>query len=376
MRIPARPGMPLEDVDTPALILDLDAFDRNLEAMAGWARSKGVRLRPHAKSHKCPAIAHRQIALGAIGICCQKTSEAEVMVGAGITNVLISNEVVGRRKLEALAQLARRAQIGICVDDARQVADLSKAMWEAGATIDVLVEIDIGGNRCGVEPGEEAVRLAAAVAQAEGLRFTGIQSYDGNSQHVRDPREREARAARAAGLTAETVAALAAAGLACETVGGAGTGTFAFDAASGVWNELQPGSYAFMDADYARNSPAAGDIPQFEHAMFVLASVMSRARRGQAVVDAGHKALPVDSGLPTPFKRPELRYERPSDEHGCLITEQASALPDLGEKILLVPGHCDPTANQHEFFVGVRGLDSGDARVEEIWPIAARGCGF
>lgn len=298
------------------------------------------------------------------------------MVEAGITNVLISNEIVGRRKLEALAQLARRAQIGVCVDDARQIAALSTAMREAGATIDVLVEINIGGNRCGVEPGAPAVQLAAAITGAEGLRFAGLQSYDGNSQHVRDPREREVRAAHAAELTAETVAALSAAGLACQTVGGAGTGTFAFDAAGGVWNELQPGSYAFMDADYARNSPAEGDIPQFEHAMFVLASVMSCARHGQAVVDAGHKVLPVDSGLPTPFKRPGLRYERPSDEHGCLVAEQTSDLPDLGEKILLVPGHCDPTANQHEFFVGVRGLDRGDARVEEIWPIAARGCGF
>lgn len=376
MRVPAQLGMPLEDVDTPALILDLDAFDRNLEAMAGWARSTGARLRPHAKSHKCPAIAHRQIALGAVGVCCQKTSEAEVMVEAGITDVLISNEVVGRGKLQALARLARRAKIGVCVDDARQIAELSTAMRMAKANIDVFVEIDIGGNRCGVEPGEPAVRLAMAIAEAEGLRFAGLQSYDGNTQHVRDPRERQARAEAAAAVTAQTVTLLKAVGLACETVGGAGTGTFAFDGASGVWNELQPGSYAFMDADYARNSPADGDVPRFEHAMFVLTSVMSRARRGQAVVDAGHKALPVDSGFPKPFKRPEVHYERPSDEHGCLVAERASALPDVGDKILLIPGHCDPTANQHDFFVGVRGLASGDARVEAIWSIAARGCGF
>lgn len=376
MRAPARLGIPLADVDTPALILDLDAFELNLQTMADWAKGKGVRLRPHAKSHKCPAIAHRQMALGAVGVCCQKTSEAEVMVDAGITNVLISNEVVGRAKLEALARLALRARLGICVDDIRQIAALSEAMRTAGATIDVLVEINIGGNRCGVEPGDPAVRLAAAVADAEGLRFAGLQSYDGNTQHVRDPSERKARAERAAEVTAQTIAALRDIGLDCETVGGAGTGSFSYDGMSGVWNELQPGSYAFMDADYARNSPASGDVPQFQHAMFVWATVMSRTRTCQAVVDAGHKALPIDSGMPVPFNRPGVRYERPSDEHGCLVAELDSALPDLGEKILIVPGHVDPTANQHDFFIGVRGMANGEGRVEEIWPIAARGCGF
>ncbi|CFX56626.1 D-threonine aldolase [Candidatus Filomicrobium marinum] len=376
MRAPARLGIPLADVDTPALILDLDAFERNLQTMADWAKSKNVRLRPHAKSHKCPAIAHRQMALGAVGVCCQKVSEAEVMVDAGITNVLISNEVVGRTKLEALAQLALRARMGVCVDDIRQIRDLSEAMHAAGATIDVLVEINIGGNRCGVEPGDPAVRLGAAVAQADGLRFAGLQSYDGITQHVRDPDERKARAARAGDVTAQTIAALRDIGLECETVGGAGTGSFAFDGMSGVWNELQPGSYAFMDADYARNTPAGGDVPKFEHAMFVWAIVMSRTSVGQAVVDAGHKVLPIDSGMPVPFDRPGVRYERPSDEHGCLVAELDSALPDLGEKILIVPSHVDPTANQHDFFIGVRGMAEGDGTVQEIWPVTARGCVF
>ena len=257
---PAETGMPLEEVETPALIIELDAFEKNLERMAAMVGAASVRLRPHSKTHKCPAIARRQIALGAVGACCQKVGEAEALVEGGIDNVLVSNQIVGHRKLARLARLARDARIGVCVDDLGNVAELSQAAEGAGVSLDVLVEIDVGANRCGVAPGEPALVLAKAIDGAANLRFAGLQSYQGRAQHIRDFEGRRAAIERAAAQTGETVALLAANGLECETVGGAGTGTFGFEAASGVYNELQAGSYIFMDADYALNLNADGAL--------------------------------------------------------------------------------------------------------------------
>lgn len=374
---PAAPGMALADVDTPALLIDLDAFERNLKRMADAAATAGVRLRAHAKTHKSPIIALRQMAHGAVGICCQKVSEAEVMIRGGVPNVLVSNQVVGTRKLERLALLAREAKVAVCVDNAENVAAIADAAAKYGVRLDVLVEIDVGGNRCGVAPGAAAVTLAQEIARRPSLRFGGLQAYQGAAQHVRAWTERKARIDAAIAATRETVDLLSRAGLACETVGGAGTGTFEMEAASGVYNELQAGSYIFLDADYARNLKADGSrFDTFENALFVYATVMSVPRAHMAVVDCGHKAASVDSGMPEPFGLGGVSYSRPSDEHGVLATQGANRLLKLGDKVRLVPGHCDPTVNLHDWYVCIRGMDTANAHVEAVWPVAARGAGF
>jgi 3-hydroxy-D-aspartate aldolase len=371
---PAEIGAPFSEIDTPALVIDLDAMERNMALMAERARALGVRIRPHAKTHKSAIIAAKQVALGAIGICCQKVAEAEALAAGGVRDILVSNEVVGARKLARLAALARQIRIGVCVDRFEQIALLGEAARQAGSRIGVLVEIDVGGRRCGVAPGPEAARLAAEIARHDHLRFGGLQAYHGTAQHLRTPAERRAAIEAAQKATAATLAHLTAAGFACDTIGGAGTGTFLLEGASGVWNELQAGSYVFMDADYAKNvSDEGGNWPKFEHALFVLATVMSATSDAQVVVDAGHKALSNDSGFPAVWQRPGLAYHRPSDEHGVVTVAPGAEQPAWGEKLLLVPGHCDPTVNLHDWYVGVRDFGTARARVETLWPVDARG---
>lgn len=360
-------GMPLSEVDTPALLLDLDAFEYNLKALNDSLQGSKVRVRPHAKSHKCPEIARRQMAAGAVGICCQKTSEAEAFVRAGINNVLVANEVVGEAKIRRLAQLARAATVGVCVDNATTVRALELAMAQVDALLHVLVEVDVGAGRCGVLPGADTVALARAVAASPHLRFSGLQAYHGGAQHLRTPREREQAIASAVAKVRESVNGLAAAGLPPQTIAGAGTGTYLHEATSGLYNELQTGSYIFMDADYRRNLDADGQpVQTFRQSLFILASVMSRPVAGRAVVDVGLKAHSVDSGMPGVADLEGARYSKASDEHGVL--ELTATEPRLGQKIRLIPGHCDPTVNLYDWLVCYRG-----DRVEDIWAISARG---
>ena len=374
---PASPGMALADVDTPALIVDLDAFERNLQRMADAVSKAGVRLRPHAKTHKSPIVGRKQMALGAVGLCCQKVSEAEVMIQGGIPDVLVSNEVVGARKLDRLAALAHQARVMVAVDNEAAVEGLALAARKAGVGIGVLVEIDVGANRCGIQPGEPAVQLAKCIAREKGLRFSGLQAYHGRAQHLRTMAERRTAITSAIEVTGRTVELLRKTGLDCAVVGGAGTGTFELEAASGVYNELQAGSYCFMDADYARNKRAdGGRFDTFEHALFVQATVMSMPIPERAVVDAGLKAFSFDSGPPEAYGLAGAVYERPSDEHGNLNVSACNVRPKLGDKVLLIPGHCDPTINLHDWYVGIRGLSGPAPRVESIWPVAARGALF
>ena len=366
MMAPAKIGMRLEEVDTPALILDLDAFESNLKRLAD-AVPRRVRVRAHAKTHKCPEIGKRQIAAGAVGVCCQKVSEAEAMVDGGIKDVLISNEIVGGVKLERLAALAKRAQLGVCVDNADNVRDLETAMQRAGARIDVYIELEVGMRRCGVAPGGPAVELAKVIAASPSLRFAGLHAYHGRAQHIRSMEERRAVIGSAAAAVRMTKALLEKNGIPCQTVTGAGSGTFMFEVEMGAWDEIQPGSYIFMDWDYARNEWAP-PMPRFEHALFVLATVMSRPGPDLAVVDAGLKASSVDSGMPAVWERPGLSYTHASDEHGWVEIGPHAAKPGLGDKLLLVPGHCDPTVNLYDWYVCVRG-----GVVEALWPITARG---
>jgi D-serine deaminase-like pyridoxal phosphate-dependent protein len=340
---PAQPGMSEDEIDTPALVIDLDAFEYNLDTMAAFCAESGVKLRAHAKTHKSPVIALLQMARGAVGQCVQKVAEAE-----------------------ALACISR---VAVCVDDPFQVAQAEAAAEAGGTRLSVLVEIDAGGGRCGVAPGPEAVALAERIAASKHLIFGGIQAYHGGAQHLRTPPERERAIAFASDGARRTVEQLRQAGLDCPIVGGAGTGTFGLEAASGVFTELQAGSYCFMDVDYARNLDENGrHFATFRHSLFVLATVMSAARPGVAVVDAGLKALATDSGLPDIWSHPDFSYVGASDEHGKLSIPSESAAPKLGEKLRLVPGHCDPTVDRYDWYVGVRG-----GRVESLWPVAARG---
>ncbi|MDX3807047.1 DSD1 family PLP-dependent enzyme [Bosea thiooxidans] len=370
---PAQPGQSFAEIDTPALVLDLDAFERNLVVMAAFSEAHGIRLRPHAKTHKSPEIALRQIAHGAVGQCCQKVSEAEILVAGGVGDVLVTNEIASPAKLDRLAILARTARIGLCADHPDGVRDAAEAAARHDVVLDVMVEIDVGGRRCGVAPGEAAVRVAEAVARSNTLRFAGLQAYHGAAQHMRSIDERSEAIERAGLAARNTAERLAQAGLECPIISGAGTGTYELETQSGVWNELQCGSYIFMDADYARNRQADGSpFRSFEHSLFVLAGVMSKPVPDRAIVDAGHKSAAVDSGMPVPFQREGAIYTKPSDEHG-ILTGDPIALPHRGDRILLVPGHCDPTVNLHDWYVCVRGLHGPDAHVEAVWPVAARG---
>lgn len=365
---PARPGQTLAEVDTPALLLDLDAFERNLDRMDATLAGTRVRVRPHAKSHKCPEIALRQMAHGAVGVCCQKVSEAEAMVEGGVMNVMVSNEVVGATKLARLAALARRARVSVCVDDAQNVADLDAAARAAGVKLDVLVEVNVGADRCGVEPGAPVVALARAIVASKNLRFAGLHAYQGAAQHVRRPADRQAAIDKAVAAVRTTLDHLAAAGLKADVVTGAGTGTYLLEAGSGVYNEIQPGSYVFMDADYNRNLDEAGQpVKIFEQSLFVWTTVMSHPVPERAVVDAGLKALSVDSGMPLVADLPGVEFQKASDEHGVLALPAGATLK-VGDKLRLVPGHCDPTVNLYDWIVGVR-----NGKVECVWPITARG---
>jgi 3-hydroxy-D-aspartate aldolase len=371
-RPPAEVGMPLDEVDTPALVIDLDAFERNLRRLPERTAGAAVRLRPHAKTHKCPVIALKQMALGAVGVCVQKVGEAEAMVFGGVGDVLVTNEIVGRQKLRRLMALAPLARIGVCVDDAGQAAALEEAAGEARITLPVYVEVNMGGNRCGVDPGAPALALARRVADAPHLEFAGLQAYHGSAQHVRGWEERRAAIAEAAQKAGGTRELIEKNGIGCPVVTGAGTGSFEFEAASGVYTELQCGSYIFMDADYGRNLDRDGaPFRAFEPSLFVWATVMSRPTAERAIVDAGLKALAFDSGPPLVWGEPAATYERASDEHGRLAVAAASNRLRIGDKIRLVPGHCDPTVNLYDWYVGIRG-----ERVEAIWPITARGAGY
>ena len=321
----ARPADLVNAIDTPALVLDLDAFERNLQRMADALKGHPVRLRAHAKSHKCPEIARCQIALGAIGICCQKVSEAAVFVEAGINDVLVTNQVVGTTKLMHLADLSRRARMGVLVDDPLQVLALADVARSQGVAIDVYVEIDVGGRRCGVVPGADVARLARLIADRPPLRFAGLQCYHGPAQHKRTALEREQAIAQACEAARISRSLIEADGLQVERITGAGTGTFLLERDSGVFNEIQAGSYIFMDRDYGDNQPGAQDV-RFEHALFVRSAVLSRTQPTRAVLDAGLKASSVDSGMPTVWERPELKYVKAADDHGVLEVPADSSL--------------------------------------------------
>ena len=370
-------GQGVEAIDTPAAVIDLDAMERNIARMAGFARRHQLRWRPHAKLHKSAEIALLLERAGACGHCVQKTSEAEALASGGVRDLFISNEVIAPPKLLRVAHLAaglaaRGGRLAIAVDSLEGVTRLAQAMGEAGgdASIDVLVEIDVGQGRCGVPPGPEAVALARLIAAQPRLHFAGLHAYHGRAQHLRGVAERRTAIADAARAAADTRALIEATGLAVPLVTGAGTGTLVHEASSGVYGELQAGSFLFMDADYAANARDEAQ-PAFEHALFIKTQVIS-ARATHAVCDAGHKSHAIDSGLPLVHGLP-LRYANGGDEHGMLYAEgPETRLPGLGDTLWLIPGHCDPTVNLHDRLIAVRG-GLAHGVVERIIRVDARG---
>lgn len=367
--IPAAIGMDEADIQTPCLVVDLDALEKNIKTMGDYAKSVGVRHRVHGKMHKSVDIAKLQEKLGgSCGVCCQKVSEAEVFARGGIKDVLVSNQVRDPAKIDRLARMPKLgARTICCVDDIDNVADLSAAAQKHGTQIECLVEIDCGAGRCGVVAGQPVVDIALAIEAAEGLRFSGIQAYQGAMQHMQNYDDRKEKLGIAIEMVRNTIAMLKEEGLTCDIVGGGGTGSYYFEGNSGVFNELQCGSYAFMDADYQTIHDESGErISEFENALFILTSIMSHAKSDKAICDAGLKAQSVDSGLPYIFGRDDVSYLKCSDEHG--VIEDKDNVLKVNEKLKLVPGHCDPTCNVHDWYVGVR-----NGKVETLWPVSARG---
>jgi len=357
----------LERLDTPAMLVDLPAADRNIERMLGRFRGTAIGVRPHLKTVKSPEFARRLLAAGAAGVCVAKLSEAEVMAAAGIEDILITTELAGAPKLERLVRLlGRQPRVRLVVDSLEGAAALQNALAEAGLVAEVLLDLDVGQRRCGVQPGDAALALAAHIAASPALRLVGVQGYEGHLQQL-DASEREPRCREALALLAGSAQALRAAGHAISIVTTAGTGTAAIAQRCPGITEVQPGSFVFMDTSYRRALGA-----EFEPALSILATVISRPRSGEAVVDAGLKALSTDSGFAEPKDRPGMSYRPAGDEHGILAWSTAAlpepAAPRIGDRVELVPSHIDTTINLHDTYHVLSG-----GRLIATWPVSARG---
>jgi D-serine deaminase-like pyridoxal phosphate-dependent protein len=358
-------------LNTPALVLDIEALDRNIAAMAAFAGAAGLKLRPHAKTHKSIDIARRQIAAGALGVCCAKLGEAEALAEGGIGGLHITSPVVGEAAVERLVALAAKApDLMAAADHPDAVAAIGAAAKAAGVTLALVVDIDPGLRRTGVATAEAAVALARRIADHPALRFAGVQFYCGSEQHIEAYADRrEAIVGRMAKLT-EAIAALKAAGLAPAIVTGGGTGTHAIDGELGVFTELQVGSYVFMDRQYGDCALRADDARPFETSLMVDARVISANHPMLVTVDAGLKAFATEAGAPPILAgAPEgSAYHFMGDEHGAIVPPRGVAPPPLGERVTLAAPHCDPTVNLYEAYHVVRG-----DTLEAIWPVTARG---
>ena len=359
--------MRIEDLDTPVLLVDADAFERNVARMAKLCADAGIACRPHAKAHKSPEVARIQIEAGAVGMCCAKLGEAEVMAAAGIEDLHITTPVVGASKIVRLIEAARRSRISVVADDADNISDLAAGARTAGLRLDVLVEVDVGQGRCGVPPGPRAAGLARLIDGHPWLRFRGLQAYHGLIQMTGDLAERRAAAAAALEKAELSARSVREAGLEVAVLTGGGTGTAAIDAAAGGLTELQPGSYIFMDTNYSAIEWDDAPAPPFENALTVLAGVLSRPAPDRAILDTGTKAISGDGGAPRAADFADAEFRFAGDEHGQL-TFPGEAPLRVGDKTTLLPSHCDTTVNLHDRFIVTRG-----GEVEAVWEIAARG---
>lgn len=361
--------MKVDELDTPVLLLDADVLAENVACMKEMTEAAGVRYRPHSKTHKSPVIARMQAEAGAVGICCAKLGEAEVMAAAGIDNILITTPVVGESKIGRLLHARNTSRIAVVADNADNVAMLGDCARMSGTRLDVLVEVDVGQGRCGVKPGAEAVELARAIHGHPWLEFAGLQGYQGRIQMVEDAAEREAATGSGLDLLQTAVRAVEDDGMPVPVRTGGGTGTSPFDLGRDVLTEIQPGSYVFMDSRYGGIGWPGRNAPPFGQALHILTSVVSRPAIDRAVLDAGLKAASCDHGPPRIADLEDALFEFGGDEHGIVRMEGGGEVPlALGEKTRLVPSHCDTTVNLYEQFMIVQG-----GNVVDVWPIEGRG---
>src|SRR5712692_3518558 len=365
--------MTRDELATPALLLDLDRFERNIAKMAAHVKTAGKKLRPHAKTHKCPEIALRQIGAGATGISVAKVGEAEVMAAAGVRNLLITTEVVGPEKIGRLLRvLDRQPETLVVVDHPDNVSELARAMDRAGRVLNVLVDVDVGGRRTGVQPGEPALDLARDVRREPALNLRGLQGYAGHCAHVIGFEDRRRASRRWMRGLMKTRELFEKHDLPVDIVSGGSSGTFNIDSELEGLTELQSGSYCVMDLDYRRiGGKGGGDYDDFEMALTVLTTVVSVPTPTMAMVDGGLKAFSTDKPfVPEAVEWPGVEYSWAGDEHGRLMAQEQGRLPALGQLMEFFPPHCDPTINLYDRIYAMRG-----AKVEAIWDIAARGRG-
>lgn len=357
-------GMPIMDIDTPALLVDLDQLNRNIQQMADAFGNTNVKVRPHIKTHKCPRIAALQMEAGATGITCAKVSEAEVFAQAGIRDILIANQVTGAMKIDRVTDLAGKCDIKVAVDDPENVNQLNSASVAKNVRVGVLVEVNIGMNRCGVEPGQDTLELSRIVEAASNLDFLGFQAYEGHLVLVGDPEERERKVEEDFGPLRETIELVEAAGLSVRIVSGGGTGTFDLAATKTPLTEAQVGSYVFMDKTYAA---VRGEFPP---ALTVLSTVVSRPVPERLVTDAGLKSMTSEFGWPQLLEIDDTRMNYLSEEHAVLTLNQPDEVElKGGDKVKFMPSHVCTTVNLHNrYFI------HQDGRLVDIWDIAARGC--
>ena len=359
------------DLLTPALILDLHQFEANLSRMASHARGAGVNLRPHAKTHKCPEIAHRQIEAGAVGQCVANIGEAEAMGGAGIPGILLTSETVGKRKMERFMKLAaRHRDMAVVVDNAENVVQFGQAAETFNQQVNVLVDVDVGSRRTGVAPGKDVLEIAQAIVRTRGLKFGGIHAYAGHAAHVVGFDKRKDVSTEAMGRALETKSLLERNGIEVPLLTGGSTGTYNIDSQMKGISELQVGSYVFMDLDYRRIGGQGGErYEDFGCALTVLTTVISRPGKNRAVTEGGYKAFSTDKPFTPECKTVRgITFSWGGDEHGKLDLTNAEREVRLGDRLEFIIPHCDPNVNLYDRLYAVRG-----EKVEAVWPIAARG---
>lgn len=358
-------GISKSDIDTPALLVDLDTMQSNIARMAAFFADRPAGLRPHVKSHKTPQIARRQIEAGAIGLTCAKVGEAEVMAQAGPWEILVANQIVTPRKIERLVDVARRNSVMVAVDDRSNAASVAAACRNAGVEIRVVIEVDIGMRRCGVAPGQPTVDLAREICRMPGVAFAGVMGFEGHLVLIDDEEERRAATEEALAALLSTAGDIRRRGMPVEIITGGGTGTYTITGAYPGVTEVQAGSYVFNDARYRQ---VRGTASEFGCSLSLLSTIVSRPSPGLAIVDAGLKSITKEFGLPEVIGIDEARVAYLSEEHAKVeITGPASDL-NVGDKIELLPSHCCTTVNLHDRLYGMR-----DGKVEEVWPIEARG---
>ncbi|MBK8542766.1 MAG: DSD1 family PLP-dependent enzyme [Caulobacteraceae bacterium] len=355
-------------LNTPVLVIDRDTLQRNIDAMAAFARDKGMALRPHAKTHKSADIAKLQLAAGAVGVCCAKLGEAEALAEGGVQNILITSPVVTPQAIARLIALNGKISLRVVADNPDNVDALAAATKAAGRTLDVVVDIDPGIRRTGVPSAEAALELTQRIAAAETLRFAGVQYYCGAQQHIESYADRRAAIADRTEYLRGVVETLSRAGYVPEVITGGGTGTHRIDAELGVLTELQAGSYVFMDKQYNDCDLDGGGGKPFETSLFVDAHVISANSSSMATIDAGFKALSTDGGLPVVMDGAPAgaMFVFMGDEHGALIAPDHTFR--IGDHVSLAVPHCDPTVNLYEAYHVVR-----DGALIDIWPVSARG---